>query len=79
MLPGMPRNELDKVAARIAEIQRTMRVTHSDDVRQTLREALAACELRRAELEHELEMHAAETVHAQSSDPRTVAVAADRG
>jgi len=61
----MPRNELDKVAARIAEIQSTMRVTQSDDVRQMLREALAACEHRRAELENE--------------PLRTVAVAGDRG
>jgi hypothetical protein len=60
----MPRNELDKVAARIAEIQRTMRATQSDDVRQMLREALAACEQRRAELEHETDV---------------LAVTADRG
>ena len=60
----MHRNELDKVAARIAEIQSTMRVTQSDDVRQMLREALAACEQRRAELEHEPGLLAAETVHA---------------
>lgn len=75
----MPRNELDKVAARIAEIQSTMRVTQSDDVRQMLREALAVCEQRRAELEHELGLLAAETSHAQTTGPRTVAVAADRG
>jgi hypothetical protein len=49
----MPRNELDKLAVRIAEIQSMMRVTQSDDVRQMLRDALAACEQRRAELEHE--------------------------
>ena len=75
----MPRNDLDKVAARIAEIQSTMRVTQSDDVRQMLREALAACELRRAELEHELGVRYAETVNVQATNPRTVAVAGDRG
>jgi hypothetical protein len=75
----MPRNELDKLAARIAEIQSTMRVTQSDDVRQMLREALAACERRRAELEQQAEVLGAETVHVQTTKPRTIAVAADRG
>jgi predicted nucleic acid-binding Zn-ribbon protein len=75
----MPRNELDKVAARIAEIQSTMRVTQSDDVRQMLREALAACERRRAELEQEADGLGAEAAHVPATKSRTVAVAADRG
>jgi hypothetical protein len=56
-----------------------MRVTQSDDVRQMLREALAACERRRAELEQQAEVLGAETVHVQTTKPRTIAVAADRG
>jgi len=47
----MPHNERERVLARIAEINQMLRETESEDVRQTLLDALGDCETRLAELD----------------------------
>ena len=44
-------NERDRVLARIDEIEQILRNIQSDDVRRTLRQALADCEQQLAELD----------------------------
>jgi hypothetical protein len=50
----MPRLERDRVLARIGELESTLRETRSEDVRETLRQALADCMTRLSELNVQL-------------------------
>ena len=50
----MPRNERDKVLARIAELHEILRLAESEDVRHTIREAIVDCERRLIELDEEI-------------------------
>jgi hypothetical protein len=47
----MPKVERDRLLTRIAELQAALRDTNSADLRTTVREAIADCEERLAELE----------------------------
>ena len=47
----MPRLERDELLLRIGEIQATLQHTESEDVRETLTQALADCNTRLAELD----------------------------
>ncbi len=50
----MPRLERDRVLARIGELESTLRETRSEDVRETLLQALADCMTRLSELNVQL-------------------------
>lgn len=47
----MPKAERDKLLTRIADLQAALRDTNSADLRATVREAIADCEQRLADLE----------------------------
>jgi hypothetical protein len=47
----MPKAERDKLLTRIAELQSALRDTNSADLRATVREAIADCEEKLADLE----------------------------
>jgi hypothetical protein len=47
----MPKAERDKLLTRIADLQGALRETHSADLRATVREAIADCEEKLADLE----------------------------
>jgi hypothetical protein len=47
----MPRDERQRVLLRIAELRSMLRQTTSADVRETLRQAIADCETKLAELD----------------------------
>jgi hypothetical protein len=47
----MPRDERERVLLRIAELRSMLRQTTSADVRETLRQAIADCEAKLAELD----------------------------
>ncbi len=47
----MPRDERERVLLRIAELRSMLRKTTSADVRETLRQAIADCEAKLAELD----------------------------
>ena len=53
-LKTMPRNERDKVLTRIAELHAMLLLTQSEDVRCTIREAIADCERRLIALNGEI-------------------------
>ena len=48
----MPKGERDRLLTRIAELQAALRDTQSADLRATVRQAIADCEEKLAELEH---------------------------
>jgi hypothetical protein len=48
----MPDQERERVLSRIAEIKQALRNARSEDLRETLRQALQDCERRLEELEH---------------------------
>jgi hypothetical protein len=47
----MPKGERDRLLTRIAELQAALRDTHSADLRATVRDAIADCEEKLADLE----------------------------
>jgi hypothetical protein len=50
----MPRMERDRILARIVELELILQAMRSDDVRETLQQALADCMKRLAELNAQL-------------------------
>jgi hypothetical protein len=53
-LSTMRRTEQERTLVRIADLRATLRRTHSPDVREAVRKALADCELRLGELDSEI-------------------------
>lgn len=58
---AMPKGERDRLLTRIAELQAALRDTQSADLRATVRQAIADCEQRLAELERPARVLAEQT------------------